>query len=199
MSGYGRFACYYDKLTENVDYGKIAARCHELIKRYSSEHEVVLDLACGTGSLSEALARLDYDVVGVDLSDQMLEEAMDKRYESGLNIQYLMQDMTELDLYGAVDAVVCVLDSINHLENEEAVRKTFECVSKFTCDGGLFIFDVNTVYKDFTERIYTDEFLSELVKSNDFELIGKYDGFEDSPVNDKTQRVLYVCRRINRG
>lgn len=116
MSGYGRFACYYDKLTENVDYGKIATRCHELIKRYSSEHEVVLDLACGTGSLSEALARLDYDVVGVDLSDQMLEEAMDKRYESGLNIQYLMQDMTELDLYGAVDAVVCVLDSINHLE-----------------------------------------------------------------------------------
>ncbi len=98
-----------------------------------------MDLACGTGSsLSEALARLDYDVVGVDLSDQMLEEAMDKRYESGLNIQYLMQDMTELDLYGAVDAVVCVLDSINHLENEEAVRKTFECVSKFTCDGGLF-------------------------------------------------------------
>lgn len=75
-----------------------------------------MDLACGTGSLSEALARLDYDVVGVDLSDQMLEEAMDKRYESGLNIQYLMQDMTELDLYGAVDAVVCVLDSINHLE-----------------------------------------------------------------------------------
>ena len=67
MSGYGRFACYYDKLTENVDYGKIAARCHEFIKRYSSEHEVVLDLACGTGSLSEALARLDYDVVGVDL------------------------------------------------------------------------------------------------------------------------------------
>ena len=53
--------------------------------------------------------------------------------------------------------------------------------------------------EDFTERIYTDEFLSELVKSNDFELIGKYDGFEDSPVNDKTQRVLYVCRRINRG
>ena len=52
MSGYGRFACYYDKLTENVDYGKIAARCHELIKRYGSEHEVVLDLACGTGSLS---------------------------------------------------------------------------------------------------------------------------------------------------
>lgn len=48
MSGYGRFACYYDKLTENVDYGKIAARCHEFIKRYSSEHEVVLDLACGT-------------------------------------------------------------------------------------------------------------------------------------------------------
>ena len=61
-------------------------------------------------------------------------------------------------------------------------------------DGSYYRFS-----EDFTEKIYTDEFLSELVKSNDFELIGKYDGFEDSPVNDKTQRVLYVCRRINRG
>lgn len=250
MSGYGRFAYYYDRLTENVDYGKIASRCHELIEKYSSEHEVVLDLACGTGSLSEALARLNYDVVGVDLSEQMLEEAMDKRYDSGLNIQYLMQDMTELDLYGAVDAVVCVLDSINHLENEEAVRKAFESVSKYTCDGGLFIFDVNTVYKhrkiladnafcydldgffcawqnelgdddsvsiyldffeeqengsycrfseDFTERIYSDEFLTKLIADNGFDLIGKFDGFEDKSVGDDTQRVLYVCRRLNRG
>ena len=250
MSGYGRFASYYDRLTENVDYAGIAKRCQELIAKYSSEQDVVLDLACGTGSLSEALARLGYDVIGVDLSEQMLEEAMDKRYDSGLNIQYLMQDMTDLDLYGAADAVVCVLDSINHLENEEAVRKTFESVSKYTCDGGLFIFDVNTVYKhreiladnafcydlddlfcawqnelndddsvniyldffekqdngsydrfseDFTERIYSDDLLAKLIKENDFELLGRYDGFDDTPVNDKTQRILYVCKRMNRG
>ena len=128
MSGYGRFACYYDKLTENVNYGKIAVRCHELIKRYSSEHEVVLDLACGTGSLSEALARLDYDVVGVDLSDQMLEEAMDKRYESGLNIQYLMQDANRLDLYKHVDAIVCVLDLFIHLEKWRKLSERHECI-----------------------------------------------------------------------
>lgn len=250
MSGYGRFAYYYDRLTENVDYGKIAARCDELIKKYSSEKEVVVDLACGTGSLSEALAKLDYDVVGVDLSQQMLEEAMDKRYDSGLNIQYLCQDMTELDLYGAADAVICVLDSINHLESVEAVQKTIESVSKFTCDGGMFIFDVNTAYKhreiladnafcydldglfcawqnelndddsvniyldffeqqedgsyerfseDFTERIYDDDMLCDTLKKQGFELIGKFDGFEDKAVSEDTQRILYVCKRLNRG
>lgn len=250
MSGYGRFAYYYDRLTENVDYGKIASRCDELIKKYSSEKEVVVDLACGTGSLSEALAKLDYDVVGVDLSQQMLEEAMDKRYDSGLNIQYLCQDMTELDLYGAADAVICVLDSINHLESVEAVQKTIESVSKFTCDGGLFIFDVNTAYKhreiladnafcydldglfcawqnelndddsvniyldffeqqedgsyerfseDFKERIYDDGMLCDTLKKQGFELIGKFDGFEDKAVSEDTQRILYVCKRLNRG
>lgn len=146
-SSYGKFALFYDRLTQNVDYKKIALLCDKLIKKYSSENEVVLDLACGTGSLSEEMARLGYDVFGVDLSEDMLEAAMDKRFDSGLNIQYLCQDMTELDLYGAVDAAICVLDSLNHLNSAEDFRKTVERVSMFTCDGGVFIFDVNTLYK----------------------------------------------------
>ena len=146
-SSYGKFALFYDRLTQNVEYRKIALLCDKLIKEYSSENEVVLDLACGTGSLSEEMARLGYDVFGVDLSEEMLEIAMDKRFDSGLDIQYLCQDMTELDLYGAVDAVICLLDSLNHLNSVQDFRKTVERVSMFTCDGGVFIFDVNTLYK----------------------------------------------------
>ncbi|MGN0595514.1 MAG: class I SAM-dependent DNA methyltransferase [Hominimerdicola sp.] len=146
-SSYGKFALFYDRLTQNVEYKKIALLCDKLIKEYSTENEVVLDLACGTGSLSEEMARLGYDVFGVDLSEEMLEIAMDKRFDSGLDIQYLCQDMTKLDLYGAVDAVICVLDSLNHLNSVQDFRKTVERVSMFTCDGGVFIFDVNTLYK----------------------------------------------------
>lgn len=90
-----------------------------------------------------------------------------------------------------LDGLFCVWQ--NELNDDDSVNIYLDFFEEQE-DGSYCRFS-----EDFTERIYTDEFLSELVKSNDFELIGKYDGFEDSPVNDKTQRVLYVCRRINRG
>ncbi len=149
MSGYSNFAKYYDRLQEAVGlpYGDIAELIDRFIKRYSAENEVVVDLACGTGNLSEKLNALGYEVIGVDGSPEMLDIAQKKKEEKGLDITYLCQDMTELDLWGAADAVVCMLDSLNHLESEEALDKTIERVSMFTCDGGLFIFDVNTIWK----------------------------------------------------
>lgn len=149
MSGaYSDFARFYDKLQKDVPYGEIAALIHSFINKYGSEHEVIAELACGTGSLSMELAKLGYDVYGIDLSQDMLNEAFEKKYDSGMeNLTYLCQDMTELDLYGAADAIVCVLDSINHLGSFEEVEKTFERASMFVCEGGLFIFDVNTLYK----------------------------------------------------
>ena len=81
------------------------------------------------------------------LLQEMLSEALDKKYESGSEIQYLCQDMTELDMYGTIDVTVSVLDSINHLADVESIRKTFERVSLFAFPDGLFIFDMNTVYK----------------------------------------------------
>ncbi len=148
MSGsYGRFACFYDKLQQDVPYSEMARLFDRLIKKYSSENEVVVDLACGTGNLSEEMYRLGYDVIGVDLSQEMLNEALEKKYDRCLDINYLCQDMTQLDLMGAADVIICVLDSLNHLGGSEELAKTFERVSMFTCDGGLFIFDVNTLYK----------------------------------------------------
>jgi len=148
MNGvYGRFAQVYDKLQQDVPYAEMAKLFDGFIKEYSSENEVVVDLACGTGNLSEEMYRLGYDVIGIDLSQDMLNEALEKKYDKGLDISYLCQDMTELDLYGAADVVICVLDSLNHLSCADDFEKTVERVSMFTCDGGLFIFDVNTLYK----------------------------------------------------
>ncbi|MCD7730787.1 MAG: class I SAM-dependent methyltransferase [Oscillospiraceae bacterium] len=147
MSGYGSFAYYYDRLTQNISYRKRAEYFNKLAEIHGGKKNILLDLACGTGSLSEEFCRMGYDVIAVDGSEEMLNEALDKKFESGLNIQYLCQDMTELDMFGTIDVTVCALDSLNHLPDLDAVRKTIERVSLFCETGGLFIFDVNTPYK----------------------------------------------------
>lgn len=150
MAGYNTFAQYYDALTQNVCYADRAAALHGRILQWQQEpmpDRILLDLACGTGSLSEALARLGYDVIGVDSSADMLNEALDKKYDSGLPIQYLQQDMRRLDLFGTISVTVCALDSINHLHSFEDVRQVFSRVSLFSNPNALFLFDVNTQYK----------------------------------------------------
>ncbi len=148
VSGYNAFARYYDELTANIDYKKRALYFNEIINRYkTTEGMILLDLACGTGSISEEMARLGYDVIGVDNSDEMLGIAIEKKFDSGLNIQYLCQDMRNIDMFGTIDVTVCALDSINHLQSLDDVRKVFEKVALFAEPQGLFIFDINTVYK----------------------------------------------------
>ncbi len=148
MNSYQSFAFYYDKLTANIPYGQRGEYFHTILQQNGvPEGGVVLDLACGTGSLTEVLARLGYDMIGVDISPEMLMEAMDKKYDSGLDILYLQQEMQELDLYGRVDACVCALDSVNHVTDPVQAARIFERVGLFLEPGGIFVFDVNSLYK----------------------------------------------------
>jgi len=148
MSGYSVFARYYDSLTSNIDYKKRAEYFHSIISRYkTTENMILLDLACGTGSISEEMAKLGYDVIGVDNSEEMLGIAIEKKFESGLPIQYLCQDMRKIDMFGTIDITICALDSINHLSSIEDIAETFKKVSLFAEPDGLFIFDINTIYK----------------------------------------------------
>ncbi len=145
--GYRSFAYFYDALTENISYRERAEYFDSLIKRHGGRKNILLDLACGTGSLSEAFSIMGYDVIGVDSSEDMLNAALDKKFESGLSIQYLCQDMTKLDMFGTIDVIVCALDSINHLSSLADIEKAFERVSLFCEPDGLFLFDINTPYK----------------------------------------------------
>lgn len=148
-NSYRKFAEYYDILTENVDYKSRMDEINSLFQKYSdnTDEKILLDLACGTGSMSEEAEKLGYDVIGVDCSEEMLFEAVNKKYEKALDVQYVKQDMRKLDLYGGVDITICILDSLNHLSGFEDVKKVFERVFMFTNEGGLFIFDMNTPYK----------------------------------------------------
>lgn len=148
MSGYDAFAEVYDKLTDNIEYKKRADYVSALFDRYGVRgKEPILDLACGTGSLTIELAKLGYDMIGVDSSYAMLSQAQNKKYEENVDVLFLCQDMTELDLYGTISGAVCMLDSLNHLDSAEDVKRTIEKVGLFMEHGGIFIFDVNTIYK----------------------------------------------------
>lgn len=113
----------------------------------ASERDLVLDLGCGTGTLTQLLYEKGYDMIGVDCSEEMLQVALDKKYETDSEILYLCQDMRELDLYSTVGTVVSVCDSVNYLLSDEDVVQTFRLVNDYLFPGGLFIFDFNTVYK----------------------------------------------------
>ena len=111
------------------------------------ERNTILDLGCGTGTLTELFAAKGYDMIGIDNSQEMLQIAIDKRSRSGSDILYLMQDMRSFELYGAVGAVISVCDSLNYLLEEEDVVQTFRLVQNYLLPGGVFLFDFNTVYK----------------------------------------------------
>ena len=144
---YGVFAEFYDGLTRNVDYAAKADYICEIFKRFGHTPECMLDLACGTGTLTIEMKKRGFDIYGADASFEMLSQAQCKAAEEELDIMFLCQKMQSLNLYGLIDTCICTLDSISHLQGKDEVRKTFEKVAEFTEKGGLFIFDVNTLYK----------------------------------------------------
>lgn len=144
---YSSFASVYDELTINVDYKRRAEYIMSILADYDIKDGLLLDLACGTGSLSLEFSKNGFEVIGTDASPDMLMEAQNKAVEAGENILFLCQRMEETDLYGTVRAIVCSLDSINHLSSVSELNKTFNTLKNFIDDGGIMVFDVNTVYK----------------------------------------------------
>lgn len=144
---YGVFAEFYDGLTRNVNYDKKADFICGIFDRFNHKPTYALDLACGTGTLTVELKKRGIDIYGVDSSFEMLSQAQQKAGEEGLDILFLCQKMQSLDLYGTISTCVCTLDSISHLQGANEVKQTFERVAAFTEKDGLFVFDVNTLFK----------------------------------------------------
>ncbi len=167
MEAYTDFASVYDTFMDETPYEEWANFLHQLIKEYGisqpvrddSEKNLVLDLGCGTGTLTELLYRKGYDMIGVDFSQEMLDIAMNKKEKSGSDILYLCQDMRELDLYSTIGTVISACDSVNYLLEDEEVVETFRLVNNYLYPGGVFIFDFNTVYK--YEQVIGDTTIAE--------------------------------------
>ncbi len=149
MDAYTDFAVVYDTFMDETPYEVWSEFLIRTLKEFGIERELVLELGCGTGSLTELLAEAGFDMIGVDNSSEMLNIAMAKKAEAACekDILYLCQDMREFELYGTVKAVVSVCDSLNYLLTEEDLLQTFRLVNNYLDPQGIFIFDFNTVYK----------------------------------------------------
>ncbi len=160
MEAYQDFAYVYDEFMDETPYDEWCERLDALIRKYGvskpergakdlldSEKNLVVDLGCGTGTLTELLYEKGYDMIGVDNSEDMLGIAMRKKAENGKEILYLLQDMRQLELYSTVGTVVSVCDSVNYILEEDELLETFSLVNNYLYPGGIFIFDFNTDYK----------------------------------------------------
>ena len=144
---YSYFAEYYDVFMENAEYEKRAEYFLELFKKHRHDTGLTLDLACGTGTLTLKLCEKGVDIFGCDMSADMLSVAQQKADELDKSIMFIRQKMQKLELAGKIDTCICTLDSINHLPSADDVQKTFDRVSKYLNNDGMFVFDMNTVYK----------------------------------------------------
>ena len=148
MGMYESFARVYDIFMDEVPYGEWCARLTALLEENGIRDGLVLDLACGTGSMTRLLSQAGYDMIGADSSPEMLEIAREKTSEKEAEkILYLMQDMRSFELYGTVRAVISVCDSLNYVTEEEDLLQVFRLVNNYLDPGGVFLFDVNTHYK----------------------------------------------------
>ena len=199
MASYQSFAQVYDTFMDNIDYDGWSAYLIGLLREYGICDGLVLELGCGTGSMTERLAMAGYDMIGLDLSPDMLEIAMEKKEASGLNILYLLQDMREFELYGTVRAIVSVCDSMNYILEEEDLLQVFRLVNNYLDPGGMFIFDLNTTkkYRDMGETTIAENreeasfiwenYFDEEEKINEYDLTlfirdeedGRFDRFEE--------------------
>ncbi len=142
---YSAFAAIYDRLIlEDIDYTKIADYIEATLERLGIKAELVCDLACGTGTLTDILSKRGYDMIGIDLSTEMHNVAREKNPD----ILFLNQDICEFELYGTVDALLCMTDSLNYIPDEDDLFAIFKAAK--TCylnPGAPLIFDLNSPYK----------------------------------------------------
>ena len=144
---YENFAAVYDDLQNDVDYGQRTEYLLKLFKRYDRLPTLLLDVACGTGGFSFEFVKKGIDVIGADSSPEMLDIARRKFSAAGIEALLLCQSADKIDLYGTVDGAICCLDSLNHIIDEDEIKRSIERVALFLEPERLFIFDVNTLYK----------------------------------------------------
>ncbi len=182
MEAYTGFASIYDLFMDNIPYDTWCDYLTGLLKSYGVSDGLVLELGCGTGAMTRLLAGQGYDMIGIDLSEEMLNVAMEQQ-QANLQehqILYLLQDMREFELYGTVRAVVSICDSLNYILDYEDLVQVFSLVNNYLDPGGVFIFDLNTCYK--YEQVLGEQVIAENREEGSFIWENYYD--EEEQINE---------------
>lgn len=180
MQPYTGFAAVYDLFMDNVPYDDWADYVQKLLKKNKIEDGLLLELGCGTGSMTRCLASKGFDMIGIDYSEEMLGIARDINSKGENNILYLCQDMREFELYGTVKAVISVCDSMNYILSEQDLLQVFKLVNNYLDPKGVFIFDLDTEYA--YREILGDNTISENREEGSFIWENTY--YEEEQMNE---------------
>ncbi len=194
MQPYTSFAAVYDTFMDNVPYDEWTDYIQKLLKQYRMEKGLLLELGCGTGSMTRRLAAKGFDMIGIDNSEDMLQIAREKDTEREKDILYLCQDMREFELYGTVAAVVSVCDSMNYILTEEDMLRVFCLVNKYLDPQGLFIFDLDTQYA--YQEVLGDNTIAENREEGSFIWENTY--YEDEMLNE-INLTLFIPEKQEEG
>ncbi len=159
MSIYNSFADVYDLFMDNIPYDDWVIFIEKIWEKYNLDPKLICEIGCGTGNITQRLANKSYDMIGIDLSEDMLMVARDKNYDNETDIIYLMQDMRKFELFGTVDCILSICDSLNYIKSENDLLKVFKLVDNYLDPNGLFIFDLNTKHKfknNYGNNTFTD-------------------------------------------
>ncbi len=173
MAIYENFAQVYDVFMENIPYQDWLIYLEKIWQKFNLKPKLILDLGCGTGNMTIPLAKKGYELIGIDASFQMLAKAREKSIKEDLNILYLEQDMQSFELYGTVDCIISLCDSINYILEEDELLQVFKLVNNYLEPKGLFIFDINTIYK--FEHILADNSFSQTTENMAYTLENYFD------------------------
>lgn len=147
MNIYNSFAEVYDIFMDNIPYDSWVEFIESIWQKYELKLDLVCELGCGTGNITQRLANKNYEMIGIDLSEDMLMVARDKNYDNETDIVYLMQDMRKFELFGTVSCILAICDSLNYIKTEQELLQVFKLVDNYLDPNGLFIFDLNTKNK----------------------------------------------------
>ena len=147
MDAYTGFAYVYDEYMDNIPYEEWGQYMIALLKENGvSGDSSVLELGCGTGTVTRMLAKEGYDCVGLDMSEEMLSIASEKTFEEGSQVIYTCQDMRDFEVPYEVDGMISIGDSMNYITSVPDLESVFACVSENLKKGGVFIFDLKTIH-----------------------------------------------------
>lgn len=159
---YNEFAYFYDEFNGEADYDALFAYVLRKLKANGIQNGIVADFGCGTGDLTLMLSQAGYDVIAVDQSEEMLAVLRDKADQLGIadGLLLLRQNLLELDLFGTIRAAVSTFDTYSHIGPWQNFEKAIRRAAFFMEKGGVFLFDLNTPYKNrqvLGENLFTFE------------------------------------------
>ncbi len=176
----------------DIPYNEWIEYLKNIWTKYNFKPKLIAELGCGTGNITTLLAKQNYDMIGIDISEDMLIIAKEKALKQSLNILYLSQDMRYFELYGTVDCIISLCDSINYITSSEDLLKIFKLVNNYLEPKGIFIFDINTEYK--YKNILASNTFAETTKDAAYIWENFYD--EEQKINEYYMN-FFVKHKVN--